>query len=116
MMKRFRGFSTISPWLAHSDDNNRRITEYKKEHDEAAIDISAYVSNPINAYLLTKRLTSDWKIIEQAMTNDIGNGSYYILLLKFFCNYYDFDTNNRQHRKLAPIGRRARACRARRIQ
>lgn len=62
----------------HHDINrlDRRIKEYKKEHEEAATDISAYVSNPINAYLLTKRLTSDWKIIEQAMTNDIGTGSY----------------------------------------
>lgn len=52
----------------------RRIDEYKKEHHEASSDVSTYVSNPINAYLLTKRLTSDWKVIEQAMSHDIGNG------------------------------------------
>lgn len=56
----------------------RRITEYQKEHNEAASDISAYVSNPINAYLLTKRLTSDWRIIEQIMIHDVGDGMYKI--------------------------------------
>lgn len=54
--------------------DNRRIAEYQKEHSEAAADISAYLSNPINAYLLTKRLTSDWKTIEDVMTYDVGAG------------------------------------------
>lgn len=41
---------------------------------EAKLDIEAYVSNPINSYLLTKRLTSDWKILESLMQANIGQG------------------------------------------
>lgn len=52
----------------------RRINEYQREHDEASRDISRYISNPINAYLLTKRLTSDWRIVEQVMSHDVSNG------------------------------------------
>lgn len=54
--------------------NIRRIAEYQTEHDEAARDISKYISNPINAYLLTKRLTSDWRIVEQVMSHDVSSG------------------------------------------
>lgn len=30
------------------------------------------MSNPINAYLLVKRLTTDWKRIEELITEDVG--------------------------------------------
>lgn len=53
---------------------NRRAIDYQKEHREAESDVSGYLSNPINAYLLTKRLTSDWKSIEGVMTYDVGSG------------------------------------------
>lgn len=50
------------------------MLEYQREHAEAAVDISNYISNPINAYLLTKRLTTDWKQVENLMTHDVGGG------------------------------------------
>lgn len=50
----------------------RRIKEYQSEHKEAETDITAYLSNPINAYLLTKRLTSDWVTLENIMSFDVG--------------------------------------------
>lgn len=50
------------------------MNEYQKEHEEASADISEYLANPINAYLLTKRLTSDWKQIENLMEYDVGTG------------------------------------------
>lgn len=50
----------------------KKADEYQKEHTEAAADISSYLSNPINAYLLTKRLTSDWKQVENLMEYDVG--------------------------------------------
>lgn len=53
---------------------DRRVKEYQKEHREASSDISDYLSNPINAYLLTKRLTSDWRVIEDYMSYDVGGG------------------------------------------
>lgn len=51
----------------------KKVMEYQREHAEASKDVSAYLLNPINAYLLTKRLTSDWKDIEQIMTMDVGS-------------------------------------------
>lgn len=51
----------------------RRISEYQREHNEASRDIGKYISNPINAYLLTKRLTSDWKAVEQVMAHDVSS-------------------------------------------
>lgn len=50
------------------------MQEYQREHAEAAVDVSTYVSNPINAYLLTKRLTTDWKQVENLMAHDVGAG------------------------------------------
>lgn len=32
------------------------------------------MSNPINAYLLTKRLTTDWRQVENLMEHDVGTG------------------------------------------
>ena len=54
----------------------RKINDYHREHSDAAADISTYLSNPINAYLLTKRLTSDWKQVETFMSFDVGNGKF----------------------------------------
>lgn len=50
-----------------------RVKIYQREHKKASSDISDYLSNPINAYLLTKRLTSDWRSIEDVMAFDVGN-------------------------------------------
>lgn len=65
----------------------RRAAEYSKEHDEASVDVSAYLSNPINAYLLVKRLTNDWKQTESLMLDFAQevrqNMSQYREVLKF---------------------------------
>ena len=66
----------------------RKAYEYQREHDEAARDVSTYLTNPINAYLLTKRLTSDWRDVEKIMSMDVGvdfirNVSNYREVLKF---------------------------------
>ena len=52
----------------------RHAAEYAKEHEEASQDIQGYLSNPINAYLLVKRLTTDWKEVETQMVDDVGKG------------------------------------------
>ncbi|XP_055616103.1 prolyl 4-hydroxylase subunit alpha-1-like [Toxorhynchites rutilus septentrionalis] len=46
--------------------------EYQREHMEAAKDVSGYLSNPVNAFLLTKRLTTDWREMEELMSRDVG--------------------------------------------
>ncbi|KAG8235127.1 hypothetical protein J437_LFUL012323 [Ladona fulva] len=52
----------------------RYAAEYAKEHEEASQDVQLYLSNPINAYLLVKRLTTDWKEVEASMVDDAGQG------------------------------------------
>lgn len=51
----------------------QKVKEYQREHAEAKKDVSSYLLNPINAYLLTKRLTSDWKDLEKIMMMDVGS-------------------------------------------
>lgn len=58
------------------------MDEYRREHADAASDITAYVSNPINAYLLTKRLTTDWRQVENLMAHEVGAGGYTYLKLR----------------------------------
>ncbi|XP_060646476.1 prolyl 4-hydroxylase subunit alpha-1 [Drosophila nasuta] len=65
-----------------------KMDEYQREHADASSDITAYVSNPINAYLLTKRLTTDWRQVENLMEHDVGtdfvqNLTQYRNVLKF---------------------------------
>ncbi|XP_046453899.1 prolyl 4-hydroxylase subunit alpha-1-like isoform X1 [Daphnia pulex] len=55
-LKRLRGF----------------LEEYENNHHEASEDVSKYLANPLNAYLLVKRLTSDWKKVEGVMTQNAG--------------------------------------------
>uniref|UniRef100_A0A161N0P5 procollagen-proline 4-dioxygenase n=1 Tax=Triatoma infestans TaxID=30076 RepID=A0A161N0P5_TRIIF len=50
----------------------RRAEEYRKEHQLASKDVGEYLSNPINAYLLVKRLTSDWKSTENLMDDQVA--------------------------------------------
>jgi len=50
----------------------RNVDDYAREHEEASRNIQQYLSNPINAYLLVKRLTTDWKKVEELITEDVG--------------------------------------------
>ncbi|GAB0097676.1 Prolyl 4-hydroxylase, alpha subunit [Sergentomyia squamirostris] len=51
----------------------KKSAEYQSEHNEASADISGYLMNPINAFLLTKRLTTDWREVETVMLHDVGS-------------------------------------------
>ena len=44
------------------------INEYEKIRAEAASDVERYVGNPLNSYLLIKRLTSDWKEVRELVS------------------------------------------------
>lgn len=50
------------------------LEEYENLYQEASSDVSKYLANPINAYLLVKRLTTDWKQVEGFMTQNSGPG------------------------------------------
>lgn len=59
----------------------RQRDEFQEKHAEAMKDPSAYLANPINAYLLTKRLTTDWKKLEDEIRNDeISSKKNFILI------------------------------------
>ena len=45
-------------------------------YEEASSDVGKYLANPINAYLLVKRLTADWKQVEGVMTQNVGPGIF----------------------------------------
>ncbi|VDK53678.1 unnamed protein product [Anisakis simplex] len=45
-------------------------SEYTRRNTEAVSSGSSYVTNPVNAYLLIKRLTSDWQYLEDMMTQN----------------------------------------------
>lgn len=49
------------------------LKEYESMNQEASVDASKYLANPINAYLLVKRLTSDWKKVEKVMSQNSGS-------------------------------------------
>ena len=44
------------------------INEYEKIRTEASSDVERYVGNPLNSYLLIKRLTSDWKEVRELVS------------------------------------------------
>jgi hypothetical protein len=54
---------------------------YKKQYNKAAEDVQLYVANPINAYTLVKRLTTDWKEVENLISTDVNSGK--MILFEF---------------------------------
>ncbi|XP_077287103.1 prolyl 4-hydroxylase subunit alpha-1-like isoform X2 [Arctopsyche grandis] len=50
-----------------------KYTEYEEEHRTAMNDVTNYLSNPVNAFKIIKRLTSEWNEVEELMTDDVGN-------------------------------------------
>lgn len=55
----------------------RKTEEYEQVYNEANKDPSSYLINPVNSFLLTKRLTSDWLDFEDLMYSDNGRGIYF---------------------------------------
>ena len=51
------------------------LEEYESLYEEASTNVGKYIANPINAYLLVKRLTADWKQVEGVMTQNTGPGN-----------------------------------------
>lgn len=52
----------------------RQVALFSMEYEKAQADPTEYLANPINAYLLVKRLTTDWKNTENLLKNDIYQG------------------------------------------
>ncbi|KAL0831411.1 hypothetical protein ABMA28_002223 [Loxostege sticticalis] len=51
----------------------KRINVYKEEHEKAMRDIPNYSGNPINAFTLIKRLTTDLELIQKDMDSGSAN-------------------------------------------
>ncbi|KAK9871119.1 hypothetical protein WA026_011403 [Henosepilachna vigintioctopunctata] len=57
----------------HRIDILKRYAElYRKHHAIATEDVESYVSNPINAYVLVKKLSTDWQQVEALMSADVA--------------------------------------------
>ncbi len=52
------------------------MNEYKRMYTEASNDVSKFLANPINAYVLVKRLTTDRKQVENEITQNSGQGKF----------------------------------------
>ncbi|KAI4458946.1 prolyl 4-hydroxylase alpha subunit [Holotrichia oblita] len=48
------------------------VEAYTDQYKKASDDVQAYVENPINAYLLVKRLTTDWEVVQNLINKNIG--------------------------------------------
>ncbi len=56
---------------------DRFSTEYQKKNKEAVKQGAKFVENPVNAFLLIKRLTSDWGFVDQLMRKNLAEGITY---------------------------------------
>lgn len=59
----------------------RQIDVYRREHELAMADVDNYLGNPINAFTLIKRLTTDLDVIQNRIKLGTGK-AYYILFYK----------------------------------
>ena len=50
------------------------MNEYEKMYAGASGNVSTYLENPINAYVLVKRLTADLKDVESLMAQNASLG------------------------------------------
>ena len=53
---------------------SRHIAVYEEIKDRASNDVEKYVGNPLNSYLLIKKLTSDWKEVKNLMSSNAHSG------------------------------------------
>lgn len=54
--------------------SSRKVAYYEKEHEKAKKEALEYSANPINIYLLVKRLVTDWKFNETYISSDQYDG------------------------------------------
>ena len=58
----------------------RFLKQYESMYLEASNDVPKYLNNPINAYLLIKRLSSDLRQVESVMKQDSNErGTVYLV-------------------------------------
>ncbi|KAI1292184.1 Prolyl 4-hydroxylase subunit alpha-2 [Halotydeus destructor] len=64
---------SLEEYLKAEESRLERLTQmknnYVKIHSLANTDVHSYLANPVNAFLLVKRLTTDWKNVETLMVH-----------------------------------------------
>ncbi|XP_065307230.1 prolyl 4-hydroxylase subunit alpha-1 isoform X2 [Dermacentor albipictus] len=67
---------TLQRYLDAEEDRLEKIKKLRQEfsqlHKAASRDGDEFVSNPVNAFLLVKKLTADWKTVSRLMLNTEG--------------------------------------------
>merc|ERR1719277_806166 len=48
------------------------IKQYENLRDKAVVSEEKFVGNPLNSFLLIKKLTSDWKQVQNLIQNSVG--------------------------------------------
>ena len=65
---------SLEEYLSSEEQRLSQLRQLSKHyadlHSIASKDVNSYLSNPINAYLLVKRLTTDWKLVEYLINSE----------------------------------------------
>ncbi|TMW47302.1 hypothetical protein DOY81_007612 [Sarcophaga bullata] len=67
-----------------------KLSEYEREREEALTTGPIYFENPVNKYLLTKRLTNDWERIENIMQYKEGEKTL-LQIKNHFINHTEYE-------------------------
>ena len=58
----------------------RVADDYEKHASFALEDPEKYLANALNAYLLVKKFTTDWKAVHSLLTHNTAEGTIYITI------------------------------------
>lgn len=62
----------------------RELSNFEKNHRVARADPANYLQNPINAFLLIKRLFSDWDEMEKQLAVNVSSGKFICRMVRFY--------------------------------
>lgn len=69
---------TLQEYITTTESKLKTLKVYlenlKKEQEKASKDVEEYLGNPINDFLLIKRLTHDWKDVEDLIMDNTSSG------------------------------------------
>ena len=65
---------SLEEYLSSEEQRLSQLRQLTKHYSDlnsiASKDVNSYLANPINAYLLVKRLTTDWKFVEYLINSE----------------------------------------------
>lgn len=69
---------TLQEYIATTENKLKtlkaHLENFKKEQEKANKDVEEYLGNPLNDFLLIKRLTLDWKDVENLVMDNTSSG------------------------------------------